>query len=336
MVTATRDEVFPITIPAIKGKPNADEERLQIFTVELPAKATGEFYAEAATNIEGGFQRPLNVNRANKIGRLMTSELPNIHSGLLAYAEPDQVEYDTRKHSLTIKEPLRFIDGQHRGAGAHYAAQHGTDYTDSVRIIVGADRHELAMWYLRSNIEQRKVGPGNIITNVAGMQGVAMRRKSWVARMVVALAKQPPFTIDEGGDSLVSFGVGRGKVAAATLYRATDALLPPSLNVAGRETEAIRYVHKAWSLYSELVPNWGTVEGSDFIALDAYLFTMMTGFARFYALAKGDEALVTKGWRDAGFAHGLPAELGSGERAATALAAFAAAKAGLDATQLST
>lgn len=327
----TLETIFPLTLPAVKGTPNADEDRLHIYTVEAPASAVAEFYVEPAMSVLEGFQRPLDEGRANAIGKLMTAQAPNIHGGLLAFAKEDEVTFERNK--LTIRKPLRLIDGQHRAAGAHWAIEHSEEepqYTETVRIVVGAERAELAMWYLRANVEARKVSPANIITNVAAMSGQVLRRKSWVSRMVVALAGEEPFMIDN--ISLVNFGThgALGKISANTLYRAVDLVLPAALNSEGeKEVEAIRYAHRAFTLYAELARVWG-VRNPDgtYVNLDSYSFTMLVAFARLYRAADDGgvdfEDVVRKAWTESKLSEGMPSGVGSGERAAVAIASFAA------------
>lgn len=326
-----------VTIPAIEGKINVGDDRINMYTVEVPAETVGHFYVEPAISIKGGFQRQLDQNRAARIGRLMAGDRmrnvdpePNVHGGLLAYADEDEITFKSGK--LTIHHPLKLIDGQHRAGGANWATKYGKDvnWTETVRIVTGATREELAMWYLRCNLEARKVAPANIILNVAGMNGVVLGRKSWIARMVVVLASQEPFFVD--GFKLVSFSARDGaRIAAQTLYRAIDIMLPDELNQEGKNAEkkAIQYAHRAFSIYANIVEEWGSTDERDRLAnLAAYSFTSIVAFAHLYGAiekeGRADED-IENALREAFPTKEMP-DVGSGEKAAVALASYAAAK----------
>lgn len=333
----------PITVNAIEGVANRDPDRIKLYTAEVPADVVADFYVEAAVSMEGGFQRALDSSRASKIGRLMGGDkqrkvepTANVHGGLLAYADKDEVEWDNKKMTLTINKPLRLVDGQHRAGGAKWARENGVshEYTETVRVVVGATKAELSMWYLRTNIEARKVAPANIILNVAAMQGVVLRRKSWIARVVVALASQEPFVVDD--KRLVSFTTrDGGRIAAQTLYRACDVLLPAALDQEGPDTEtkAAQHAWRAFNIYSNVVGEaWGaTDEDEKLIDHPAYSFTLLVAFARLYNAIYSDdkkdeelEQIIT----DSFPLDDIP-DVGSGEKAAASLASYAAGKAGV-------
>lgn len=349
--------VYPFTTPMVEGTPNADRERIKLYTLELPASVVGTFGVDPAFSIEGGaniggFQRNLDERRATRIGKLMggTPEeppLPNIHGGLLAYAAPEDIEVSSDAYEVTLKRPLKLIDGQHRAAGAAWAAENGvvTDYTETVKVVVGASPYELSMWYLRTNIEARRVAPANIIVNVASMQGVVLKRKSWVARIAILLSSQEPFVID--GQRLVNFTPkDGGRISINTLYKVVDTLLPESLNKEGGQVEEQAFYHaqNALRLYAATLHEvWGqTEEDGTFKPSDAYGFTMLVAFARLHAaLMEGNKdeagirANVYRAFDGGGLIHGtLPATFGSGERASTSLAAYMAGHIGLSPEKL--
>lgn len=339
-------------VRAVEGKINAGADRIKLYTAEIPAHIVATFYVEAASLTAGGFQRVLDESRAAKIGRLNGGDKvkhvqppPNVHGGLLAYADADEVSFSNG--NLTIKKPLRLIDGQHRAGGARWAVKNGEtyDWTETVRVVVGATKPEIAMWYLRCNLEARKVAPANIIQNVATMNGTVLRRKTWVARAVVALASQEPFADEKADAHLVSFSArDGGRIQAQTLYRAIDVLLPPELDREGPEieTKAVQYAWNAFDLYAKLFPDWGEVDDKGKL-LDKvfYTFTSLVAYGRLYMAAyeegKKDEeieAVMRKAWVDSGiFEQGMDG-FGSGEKAATALASYAAGQAGISLMQL--
>lgn len=341
MVTNTQAEnaneapakVFPYKGPVLLGHPNAEDERVRFYTAELPASVCAQFTVERAIASVDGFQRAMDPRRARQIGELQMGERPHIQGGLLAYATEDQVEINSRGQArITILEPLHWLDGQHRGGGDRYAVAHGKDdYTETVRIVVGATREELVRAYLLCNVEARKTTPGNIIANVARMTGVQQRRKSWVCRIVTALAAAEPFVVQD--ESLVNFGSDRSKpIQAAVLYKAVDLLLPDPMNKEGpMELEAVQYAHEALSLYSDLFgERWGALDEQDrFKAGDQYTFTMMVSFARLWAATEGHEELIRKAWSLAHLTEGLPQSVGTGESAAKAIAALAAGSVGV-------
>lgn len=334
-----------VTLPCVVGTPNAAPDRVRIYTVEAPADLVGTFFAESAFNIESGFQRQLDRKRSQAIARLMLQDRPNVHGGLLAYADEDQVEYESSRgrNNLTIHSPLRLIDGQHRADACSIASAQGADYTETVRVITGATREELAIWYLRTNVEARKVPPANVIWDVARMHGTVMRRKSWIARLAVEMSKMEPFKIDD--IPMVSWTPGdNGAIPAASLYRATDVLLPAELNAEGKEPEAIKFAHKVWSTYAELSGDvWGDLSPTEigkFNPSDAYSFTAMMAYAWLckatYDPTDPDKGLevAEKAFAGAGLPLKLPTDIGSGEKASVAIAAYAAGKAGLQIERL--
>lgn len=341
---------WPLVAPFVPGVSNAEAERINVISVELPSKAVADFYTETAGVVVGGFQRPLDPNRARAIGVLMGGDkaknikpVPNMHGGILAYADEDEIEIKTQGgRRVTILKPLRIIDGQHRAAGATWAAEHGeaADYTESVRIVTGASHAEVVTWYLRANVESRKVSPDNIIQNAAGMSGTSYGRKSWVARHTVGLATEEPFLTTVGWP-LVKFGRDPyGKITAQSIYRAVDIMLPERLNKEGAaEPEAYQYGHRVLNFYASLFPDWGALNDSEkaFQTQDAYSFTMLVAFSRLWVMASdsadGDiekaEGLVREAFDKAELFKGLPPNIGSGERAAVAVAAFAAGAGGI-------
>lgn len=326
-------KVFPYRTTAVEGRANTDPDRIKVYTTELPAEVVARFVADQALTTEGGFQRPLDKSRASRIGRLMaglkrTGEEPQaeIHNGLLAFAHPDEVE--VKGNRITLKAPLHWIDGQHRGAGAAVAVDKGLrpDYTESVRIVLGATHQELSTWYLRTNMEARKVPPSNQLINIADMTGVVNNRKSWVARITRQIASEPPFVLEDG--TIVSW-VKRdgGLLSVYSLYKAINRLLPEKLNREGDKVEddALKFARKAFVLYASLFENWGRRDNGVLLRNDAYEFTMMLAFARLYQWADTAKVgninnVLKDAWRKAGLHEGLPRQSGSGERAAERLA----------------
>lgn len=337
-MTNETTKVFPLKIPCVIGKINAEGERITVVSAEIPAEATAQFYVEQAMVNFEGFQRPMDNRRAEQIGKLQVSEDPHLHGGLLAYADPDDIELVTRgRPMLTIKKPLKWLDGQHRGGGDRYAVAHGgADYTQSVRIEIGGTPQERIGWYLTANMSARKTGPGNVLLNVSRMTGMQRGKKSWIARIVRELSTAEPF-VPEDGPPLVNWGTGdrvRAPIQAGALYRATDLLLPEALNKEGvAEVSAIAYAHKAWDFYSTLFgERWGAMDesGVRFLPLDAYSFTMLVAFARLYAATEGHEDLVAKAFELSHLSEGIPTSVGSGEKAASNIAALAAGSVGVD------
>lgn len=333
----------PITVKAVEGVANVDPERIKLYTAEVPATTVADFYVEPAANMAGGFQRILDSDRAAKIGKLMGGDklrkidpTPNVHGGLLAYGDMGDITYNSTTGMLIINNPLRLVDGQHRAGGARWARDNGknSSYTETVRVVVGATKAELAMWYLRTNIEARKVAPANIILNVAAMQGVVLRRKSWVARIVVALTQQEPLLVGE--KRLVSFTPkDNGKIAAQTLYRCIDVLLPPPLNQEGPESEAkaAMFAWNAIDIYSRLVgQDWGLTDDDGlFLDNEAYSFTLMVAYGRLYSAVWDDAKKIEEIeqiLRDSFPIDEIP-DVGSGEKAAVSLASYAAGRAGV-------
>lgn len=348
------DNTFPVTLDCVRGNPNAGDDTITLYTVEVPAAYVAQFVVESAHALAQGFQRPLDTARATRIGRLMGGDKykgvvpePNIHGGLLAWAEPKEIEFSNEGgHSrLTLKGPLRIVDGQHRAAGARWAVENGltSDYTESVRIIVGATREQLIGWYLLTNIEARKTPPANVIANVAKMHGVYERRKSWVCRLVMALATNEPFVVDEAG--LVGFvPEDAGVIAPQSLYTAVELMLPPELNREGTdvELEAARYVQQAFAAYAEAFVDWGERgEDGKWVRKDAYSFTMLTAYARVFAAIAQDEddedaraQRVQSALASSGVLGGVPSNFGSGARASVALASFIAGHADIALSKL--
>lgn len=336
-----------VSLPALVGKLNADNDRIKVYTVEAPASLVANFYALPALQVEGGFQRPLDPTRAEKIGRINGGDRdrellpsPNLQGGLLAFGNEEDVQYVQSSSQLRIKKPLPLIDGQHRSAGDAWAVEHGmvTDYTETVKIVVGATHDELVTWYLRSNMEAKHVPAANVLVNAATMEGVVLSRKTWVARNVVKVATDEPF-ITESGLRIVRFEPrDSGRFTAFTLYKATNIMLPDRLNAEGAEieSEALDYTHKAWKLYADLfAPNWGLEHEGVISQHDAYTSTMLLAYARLYHAAEVQnvrdiEAIVRKAWKKTGLARGLPTHsTSSGDAAAVSLAGFLAAEAGL-------
>lgn len=345
------DFTFPVTLDCVRGNPNAGDDAITLYTCEIPAAYVAQFIVEPARAIEGGFQRPLDTTRATRIGRLMGGDkfkgmMPeaNIHGGLLAWAEPKEIEFTNEGgHSrITLKRPLRIVDGQHRAAGARWAVENGltSDYTESVRIIVGATREQLIGWYLLTNIEARKTPPANVIANVAKMHGVYERRKSWVCRIVMALAENAPFMVED--EPLVGFVPDdNGIVAPQSLYTAVELMLPPELNREGADVErdAALYAQQAFEAYAEAFVDWGErdTDTGKWVRKDAYSFTMLTAYARVYAaLALDDDDADSRAQRAqsalaaSGVLGGMPSNFGSGARASVALASFIAGHADIE------
>lgn len=331
-------KVFPLKIPCVVGQLNAGNDRITVVSAEIPAEATAQFYVEQALVNFEGFQRSMDARRASQIGKLQASEVPHLHGGLLAYAEPEDIELNTRgRPMLTIKRPLRWLDGQHRGGGDRYAVSAGkADYTQSVRIEIGGTKRERINWYLTANMSARKTGPGNVLLNISQMEGIQRGKKSWVARLVRTLSTEEPFVVED--IPLVNWGTGdrvRAPIQAGALYRATDLMLPDHLNKEGPEVEAeaIAYTHKAWTFYADRFGDrWGKLNEDEtrFTPMDAYGFTMLVAFARLYDATGGDEALVAKAFELAHLTEGIPSSVGSGERAASNIAALAAGSVGVD------
>lgn len=342
-----------VRVNAVEGKPNADRERIKIYTAEVPASVLAQFTVEQALDVEGGFQRPLDMSRARKIGRLMGGDKkkdedprPNVHNGLLAYAYPDEVQWAPRSGILTIKKPLHFIDGQHRGAGAQFAVGFGKvdDYTEGVRIVLNTSGAERATWFSRINLEARKVSPGTTLLDVAQMEGVFARRKSWIARETMGLATDAPF-VSETGKRLISWRTRDGGVIKAySMYKAVNFVLTPELNQEGSEieAEAEAYARHAFGVFAGLYADWGKVDDKDnLVKAQCYEFTLMCAFAQLYAAvqrshkrAKAEtiDQIVRDAWLKANLHEGLPEGTGSGERAASALASYVAGVAQLGIT----
>lgn len=331
-----------IKVRAVEGQPNADNDRLKFYTAEIPASAVATFEVDRALDVEGGFQRPLDQARARKIGQLMMKDEPHVHGGLLAYPNnPNDVSYSPSTGRLTIRRPLKLLDGQTRAGGAAWATEKGKgDYTETVRIVVGSELSERVRWYLISNMTARKVQPTNVLLNIATMTGTQNNRKSWIARNMVALATDAPFTLQRNGmfTRIVSFGPrDGGRMSAYTLYKAINFMLPDDLNKEGAATEkkALAYAREAFRLYASMYDDWGQLdEDGKLIHIDAYEFTMLAAFARFYKAVRVSGAehandTVRHAWLKAGFDKGIPEGSGSGERAAIALASYAAGEANL-------
>lgn len=339
----------PIKLAAVEGKMNADGDRIRIYTAEVPASIAAKFPAsQFLGGGEGGFQRGLDVKRAEKIGRLMAGmkfeegepelPMPNVQGALLAYAHDEEITFDNG--ILTIHKLPHFFDGQHRSAGDAWAMEHGaiTDYTETVKFVVGPTHAEVVRWYLTTNIEAKKIPAPNAILNVANMEGVFLNRKSWIARLVRALIFEEPFLEDDKRIVRLETGDG-GMFSVFTLYKATNLMLPDELNQEGAEVEAqaVQFAHKAWSLYADLFgPAWGAIDkDGDFVDHDAYSSTMLLSFARLYraatqAKSKNVEDVIKKAWKKAGLARGLPTHsTSSGDAAAVSLAGFLVAEAGL-------
>lgn len=339
-----------IKVRAVEGQPNADGDRLKFYTAEIPASAVATFEVDRALDVEGGFQRPLDMARAKRIGQLMGGDkrkerLPDahVHGGLLAYPdEPGAVSYSPSTGKLTIRKPLKLLDGQTRAGGAAWAADNGmvSDYTETVRIVVGSTLSERVKWYLISNMTARKVQPTNVLLNIATMSGTQNNRKSWIARTMIAMATDAPFTLQRNGTftRIVSFGPrDGGRMSAYTLYKAINFMLPDDLNKEGAATEkkALAYVREAFRLYASMYDDWGQLdEDVKLRHIDAYEFTMLAAFARFYKAVKTSDVanpneVIRNAWVKAGFDKGIPEGSGSGERAAIALASYAAGEANL-------
>lgn len=331
-----RRKVFPLKVPCVVGRLNAGDERITVVSAEIPAEACAQFYVEQALVNFEGFQRAMDNRRAEQIGKLQVGEQPHFQPGLAAYGEPGEVEVSTRgRPMLTIHKPLKWLDGQHRGGGDRYAVAQGKgDYTESVRIEIGGTPTERIGWYLTANMSARKTGPGNVLLNISRMAGVQRGKKSWIARLVRELSTEEPFVAD--GVPLINWGTGdrvKAPIQAGTLYRAIDLMLPESLNTESTEVDAIQYAHKAWTFYASMFGDrWGalTEDGTKFLPLDAYSFTMLVAFARLYAATEGHEDLVRKAFDLAHLTEGIPSSVGSGERAASSLAALAAGSVGVD------
>lgn len=332
-----RKSVFPLKVPCVIGRINAGADRITVVSAEIPAEACAQFYVEQALVNFEGFQRAMDTRRAEQIGKLQAAEIPHFQPGLAAYGEAEEVTLTTRgpHPMLTIHKPLKWLDGQHRGGGDRYAVAAGRgDYTESVRIEIGGTPTERIGWYLTANMSARKTGPGNVLLNISRMQGTQRGKKSWIARLVRELATEEPFVVGE--TPLINWGTGervKAPIQAGTLYRAIDLMLPEALNTEGSEAEAIQYAHKAWSFYADMFGDrWGALneEGTKFRPLDAYAFTMLVAFARLYAATEGHEDLVRKAFDLAHLTEGIPSSVGSGERAASSLAALAAGSVGVD------
>lgn len=223
---------YPIRIPVIEGRPTAEAGRLSIFTGEVPATVAMHFDVKRIGE-DGGFQRPLDRLRVRSIARAMTNGQPYVYAGVLAFLPPDSYRIErmgSESTSLILTQPPVIVEGQHRLASAQLIASDGKvpEWTESVRFVAGASMAELAYWYLLINTQMRKVKPSNIFANVATMEGTQFGRKSWLARVAMMLAQEPPFRIESDDGAVVRLiawdAKDGGRIQPLSLYDCLDAM----------------------------------------------------------------------------------------------------------------
>lgn len=111
---------------------------------------------------EAGFQRTLNINRAEDIARYLAKGTGSIPTNIVLSAQDNaELKYDSRAKTLSfnrVEKSFLVLDGQHRLLGYHLCKEnHKKDLRVPVSIYVGLSRSTETSLFIDINTTQRGV-----------------------------------------------------------------------------------------------------------------------------------------------------------------------------------
>jgi DGQHR domain-containing protein len=143
----------------------------RFFTLSMPSDALAEtcFVSTRRSDVDGGFQRELDPQRAEEIAKYIDEGLGTIPGSIILSAQPDaRLVYDSVKKTIKFEKFQRaflIIDGQHRVYGFSKAK---TSLRVPVVIYEGLDRVAESRLFIDVNTKQRSV-PNELLLDIKNL-----------------------------------------------------------------------------------------------------------------------------------------------------------------------